>query len=69
MRSPDSQHARRARFDPTEITGRGLLIVDRLSDAWGVEERVDTVGIAPGKCVWFRGLESRRSRPRENASR
>jgi anti-sigma regulatory factor (Ser/Thr protein kinase) len=34
--------------DPTDPTGRGLRIVDRLSDSWGVDE-------APGdgKSVWF----------------
>ncbi len=53
---------------PTEITGRGLVIVDRLADAWGIEERVATVGIAPGKCVWFTlRLEPARSRPRERS--
>lgn len=34
---------------PTEPTGRGLLIVDALSDRWGVE----TGGGRPGKTVWF----------------
>jgi anti-sigma regulatory factor (Ser/Thr protein kinase) len=34
--------------DPADPTGRGLRIVDRLSDSWGVDE-------APGagKSVWF----------------
>ncbi|MDQ1435643.1 MAG: hypothetical protein QOF59_2459 [Actinomycetota bacterium] len=34
--------------DPTDPTGRGLRIVDRLSDSWGVDK-------APGdgKSVWF----------------
>ena len=34
--------------DPNDPTGRGLRIVDRLSDSWGVED-------APGdgKSVWF----------------
>jgi serine/threonine-protein kinase RsbW len=32
---------------PTDPSGRGLRIVDALSDDWGVEERSD------GKAVWF----------------
>lgn len=28
------------------VSGRGLLLVDRLADAWGVESR------GSGKCVW-----------------
>jgi anti-sigma regulatory factor (Ser/Thr protein kinase) len=32
---------------PHELSGRGLMIVDRLSDAWGVDER------GRGKTVWF----------------
>ncbi|MBA2282348.1 MAG: ATP-binding protein [Actinomycetota bacterium] len=32
---------------PTSIRGRGLLIVDRCSDHWGVDEA------AGGKTVWF----------------
>lgn len=32
-----------------EITGRGLRIVDQLSDAWGVTEPADR----EGKSVWF----------------
>jgi anti-sigma regulatory factor (Ser/Thr protein kinase) len=34
---------------PAEISGRGLSIVDRLSDTWGVTEYLDHVG----KSVWF----------------
>lgn len=34
---------------PTEPTGRGLRIVDTLSDRWGVETASDR----PGKTVWF----------------
>jgi len=34
--------------EPTDPTGRGLLIVDRLAAAWGVEHRD-----ASGKTVWF----------------
>lgn len=29
------------------VTGRGLHLVDRIADRWGVETRPD------GKCVWF----------------
>ncbi|WP_027927451.1 ATP-binding protein [Amycolatopsis benzoatilytica] len=32
--------------DPARTRGRGMLLVDRLSDAWGVRERPD------GKTVW-----------------
>lgn len=35
--------------DPTEVTGRGLRIVEELSDAWGVREHAD----GEGKSVWF----------------
>ena len=34
--------------EPSDLTGRGLLIVDALASAWGVEHR----GM-PGKTVWF----------------
>jgi anti-sigma regulatory factor (Ser/Thr protein kinase) len=33
---------------PDDVTGRGLQIVNLLSDAWGVEHRPDS-----GKTVWF----------------
>lgn len=33
--------------EPTAIRGRGLLIVDQMSDRWGVDEE------AHGKTVWF----------------
>jgi signal transduction histidine kinase len=32
---------------PTDLTGRGLLIVSRLASGWGV------IPAAPGKTVWF----------------
>ncbi|HEV2980220.1 MAG TPA: ATP-binding protein [Solirubrobacteraceae bacterium] len=32
---------------PTDLTGRGLLIVSRLASRWGV------IPAAPGKTVWF----------------
>lgn len=34
---------------PAEVSGRGLRIVDRLSDAWGVREYAN----GDGKSVWF----------------
>jgi len=37
-------------LDPTETSGRGLLILDRLAAEWGVED--DRRG--SGKTVWFR---------------
>jgi hypothetical protein len=33
---------------PTDLSGRGLRIVDMLSTRWGVER-----GGGPGKTVWF----------------
>jgi len=37
------------RPEPTEFSGRGLRIIDRLSDTWGVTEYPDRAG----KSVWF----------------
>jgi anti-sigma regulatory factor (Ser/Thr protein kinase) len=34
---------------PEDPTGRGLLIVEMCSDAWGIENHA-----GPGKSVWFR---------------
>ncbi|WP_234385939.1 ATP-binding protein, partial [Streptomyces scabiei] len=34
------------RADRAAVEGRGLLLVDRLTDVWGVEAR------GGGKCVW-----------------
>lgn len=34
-------------LDPTAVTGRGLLLISAVSDAWGVEPAPD------GKVVWF----------------
>ncbi|MET9836370.1 MULTISPECIES: ATP-binding protein [Streptomyces] len=34
---------------PLETSGRGLALVEALSEAWGVRERAD----GPGKVVWF----------------
>ncbi|MTE18982.1 ATP-binding protein [Streptomyces sp. TRM43335] len=36
--------------DPTDESGRGLLLVAALADRWGVREREP--GPAPGKTVW-----------------
>jgi anti-sigma regulatory factor (Ser/Thr protein kinase) len=47
---------------PDEPSGRGLRIVDMLSDSWGVERPGAT-----GKTVWFT-LASSRVSPREQAS-
>ena len=35
------------RYTPEAVTGRGLLLVDRIADRWGVEPDGD------GKAVWF----------------
>jgi len=35
--------------EPTELSGRGLRIIDRLSDTWGVTQHPDRAG----KSVWF----------------
>jgi anti-sigma regulatory factor (Ser/Thr protein kinase) len=34
-------------YGPEAVTGRGLLLVDRISDRWGVEQ------MPTGKRVWF----------------
>jgi anti-sigma regulatory factor (Ser/Thr protein kinase) len=34
---------------PTEVSGRGLLIVSRLASSWGVRSS----GVSQGKTVWF----------------
>jgi hypothetical protein len=41
---------RLAGFDPDALSGRGLALVDAISDRWGIEPRGPT---APGKRVWF----------------
>lgn len=33
--------------EPREVGGLGLLLVDRLSDSWGIERAADST------CVWF----------------
>ena len=33
--------------DASDVRGRGLVIVERLADRWGIDERID------GKAVWF----------------
>lgn len=39
-------------YDLSEVTGRGLHIVDRLSDRWGVSK------LPQGKTVWFELAEA-----------
>lgn len=40
---------------PSEVRGRGMVIVDRCTDRWGIER------LADGKKVWFeRALDGRR---------
>ena len=34
-------------YGPEAVTGRGMLLVQRIADRWGVEPCDD------GKCVWF----------------
>ena len=46
--NPRSPRPRARRADDAATGGRGLLLVEELSDAWGVAERMD------GKDVWFR---------------
>ena len=40
---------RRRKDDPpvSDVRGRGLVLVERLTDRWGIDERID------GKAVWF----------------
>ncbi|MFB7495593.1 SpoIIE family protein phosphatase [Streptomyces sp. NPDC056161] len=45
---------RRREAGESEVSGRGLLLVDRLADVWGVEAR------GSGKCVWCEFLVGRR---------
>lgn len=37
----------RRRPEPASVTGRGLMIVDAMSDAWGIDQ------LPAGKSVWF----------------
>jgi len=49
-------HPTRRSPSPREPTGRGLLVVEALSDEWGVDTQPD------GKTVWFSlGAEGRRA--------
>jgi anti-sigma regulatory factor (Ser/Thr protein kinase) len=41
-------------YGPEAVTGRGLLLVDRIARRWGVEPDGD------GKCVWFEVRTQRR---------
>jgi anti-sigma regulatory factor (Ser/Thr protein kinase) len=34
-------------YGPDAVTGRGMLLVDRIAQRWGVESN------SAGKCVWF----------------
>ena len=43
--SPAQPHLRE--LGPEAVTGRGLLLVDRIARRWGVDPQ------AGGKCVWF----------------
>ena len=45
----DDGSVRLRRPGPNDVSGRGLRIVELLSDAWGVSDVVDH----SGKCVWF----------------
>jgi anti-sigma regulatory factor (Ser/Thr protein kinase) len=38
------------RFDPTAVSGRGLALVEMLSNSWGVRRSESAAG---GKTVWF----------------
>jgi anti-sigma regulatory factor (Ser/Thr protein kinase) len=42
-----SAQPRLRELGPEAVTGRGLLLVDRIAQRWGVDPR------AGGKCVWF----------------
>ncbi|BAC74999.1 protein phosphatase [Streptomyces avermitilis] len=46
---------RRREAGECEVSGRGLLLVDRLADVWGVEAR------GSGKCVWCEFIVPERS--------
>ncbi|MFF7145660.1 SpoIIE family protein phosphatase [Streptomyces nodosus] len=56
MEAEDSSSAlpRRRDAGATDVTGRGLLLVDRLTDVWGVEAR------GGGKVVWCEFMVPRR---------
>jgi anti-sigma regulatory factor (Ser/Thr protein kinase) len=54
----DSSSVPRVRdYGPRAVTGRGMLLVDRIADRWGVEERLG------GKCVWFEVVADRHAGP------
>ena len=40
--------------EPSDLHGRGLLLVERLADAWGVSPLPEVGGGGAGKAVWFR---------------
>lgn len=45
--SPLPPRERSAAPGPAEVRGRGMVIVNRITDRWGIEE------LAEGKAVWF----------------
>ena len=45
--SPLPPRRREQAPDASDVRGRGLVIVERLADRWGIDERSD------GKAVWF----------------
>ena len=47
-RDPRSPRPRPQRADDSATSGRGLVLVEALSDDWGISQRMD------GKDVWFR---------------
>lgn len=47
-RSDTRAECRPAPTDPDAVSGRGLLLVAALADAWGVTDRCS----GPGKTVW-----------------
>ena len=50
-RSPDAPVVGDA--DPSDLHGRGMVLVERLAEAWGVSPLPEEDDGA-GKCVWFR---------------
>jgi|SRR6516165_4075983 len=48
-------------YGPRAVTGRGMLLVDRIAERWGVEERTE------GKCVWFEVAADRHVGPLQSS--
>lgn len=59
--SPDAPRVRP--LDTTAVTGRGMLLVDKVATTWGVEIR------AGGKCVWVEVLARRETSETEEGER